>query len=85
MNFERNERPRKYSPGYNRDQQEPNQDQEGGYSKKPEFGKDDDRQFPPREGGYAPREGGYRPRSEGGYTPRGGGMNPGSEGPNFNH
>ncbi|WP_343700961.1 2'-5' RNA ligase family protein [Chitinophaga sp.] len=71
MNFERNERPRKYSPGYSRDQQEPNQDQDGGNSKKPEFGKDEDRPYTPRsEGGYTPREGGYRPRNEGGYTPR---------------
>ncbi|MGN7720112.1 2'-5' RNA ligase family protein [Chitinophaga sp. 22620] len=88
MNFERNERPRKYSPGYNRDQQEPNQDQEGGNSKKPEFGKDENRPYTPRsEGGYTPREGGYRPRNDGGggYTPRGDGMNnSGGEGPNFN-
>lgn len=71
MNFERNERPRKYSPGYSRDQQEPNQDQEGGNSKKTEFGPGEDRPYTPRsEGGYSPREGGYRPRNEGGYTPR---------------
>ncbi|WP_262509818.1 2'-5' RNA ligase family protein [Chitinophaga deserti] len=96
MNFERNERPRKYSPGYNRDPQEPNQDQDGGYSKKPEFGKDEERPYNNRfEGGYRPRnEGssGYTPRSEGGagggYTPRneggtGGGYTPRGES-NFN-
>jgi 2'-5' RNA ligase len=89
MNFERNERPRKYSPGYNRDPQEPNQDQEGGDSKKPEFGKDGDRPYTPRsEGGYTPREGGYTPRREGGYTPRGEGgytpRPPAGDGANFN-
>lgn len=92
MNFERNERPRKYSPGYNRDQQEPNQDQEGGEFKKPEFGKDGERPYTPRseggytprgEGGYTPRDGGY-PRREGGYTPRGDGYTPRGGDGNFN-
>ncbi|RAJ10589.1 2'-5' RNA ligase [Chitinophaga skermanii] len=83
MNFERNERPRKYSsPDFNREQQEPNKDRDGGFNRKSEFDKDQDRGFNrDRDGGdrgynRGDRDGGgggYSRDSNGGFRQGGGG------------
>lgn len=83
MNFERNERPRKYSsPDFNRENVEPNKDREGGFNRKSEYDKDYDRGFNrDRDGdnrGYGRDRdrdggGGYGRDRDGGFRPSGGG------------